>query len=132
MTTGYPKPDRSTFKPNFQKTPENEALDIGWAEGALTDGRPFRMEYWCQDQYSIVTFFFSTVDLDFTDQVNLRDFFEREGLVRFRETEGKATGGRFTDSSGNEMWSWTVLFATADDTYADITNLPLNRYTSPM
>lgn len=133
MTTSYPsypKPDRSTFEPNFQKTPENDALDIGWAEGVLTDGRPFRMEYWCQDQCSIVTFFFSTVDLDFADQANVQDFLESEGLVRFRESAGETTGGRWTDSAGNEMWSWTVLFATDDDTYADVTSIPLNRYAS--
>lgn len=97
MTTSYPKPDRSTFKPNSQKTPENDALDIGWAEGVLSDNRPFRMEYWCQDQCSIATFFFSTVELDFPTPANVRDFLEREGLVRFRTSEGEATGGRCAD-----------------------------------
>jgi hypothetical protein len=128
MTTSYPKPDRSTFKPNSYKTPENDSLDIGWAEGVLSDNRPFRMEYWCQDQCSIVTFFFSTVELDFPTPANVRDFLEREGLVRFRESEGEATGGRWTDSAGNEMWSWTVLFASDDHTYADVTDIPLKRY----
>ena len=128
MTTSYFKPDRSTFKPNVKKTPENDALDIGWAEGVLSDGRPFRMEYWCQDQNSIVTFFFSTIDLEFTDQANVRDFLGREGLARFRTSVGEPTGGRWIDSGGNEMWSWTVLFATDDDTYADVTDIPLSRY----
>lgn len=128
MASNYPKPDRSTFKPNLKKTPENDALDIGWAEGVLSDGRQFRMEYWCQDQCSIVTFFFSTDDLDFANQDSLFSFLKREGLVRFRTSAGKATGGRIADSAGNEMWSWTVLFATDDDTYADVINIPLNRY----
>ena len=123
--THYPKPDRSTFQPNLEKTPENDALDIGWAEGILSDGRPFRMEYWCQDQCSIATFFFSTTGLNFTSQAKVRDFLAREGLVRYRTSAGNATGGRVTDDAGNKMWSWTVLFAADDDTIADVTDIPL-------
>jgi len=35
----YPKPDRSDQTPNFVKSAENDAIDIGWNEGNLSDGR---------------------------------------------------------------------------------------------
>lgn len=38
----YPAPYRSSHTPNFVKTPENDVLDLCWAEGVLSDGRPFR------------------------------------------------------------------------------------------
>jgi hypothetical protein len=41
-----PKPDRSNSPPNLVKTDENPNLDLGWNEGFLTDGRPYRAEYW--------------------------------------------------------------------------------------
>ena len=44
----YPRPDRSAFKPNFHKSQDNPALDIGWAEGTLRDGRPLRAECWAE------------------------------------------------------------------------------------
>jgi hypothetical protein len=54
----FPRPDRSNLKPNFSKTPENDVLDLGWHEGVLKDGRPYRSEYWCQDQISMLTYYF--------------------------------------------------------------------------
>jgi hypothetical protein len=44
--------------PNIEKNPENDVLDIGWAEGNLSDGWPYRMECWA-------------------------GFLEKEGLVAF-------------------------------------------------
>lgn len=41
----YPKPNRSDFKPNLKRTHKNDVLDIGWNEGVLSDGRPYRREY---------------------------------------------------------------------------------------
>ena len=55
----YPRPDRSGYHPNFHKTPENECLDLGWADGQFSDGRPFRMEVWAMDGMTGLTYFFS-------------------------------------------------------------------------
>ena len=120
MSTRYPKPDRSTFQPNFIKTRDNDALDIGWAEGTLSDGRPYRMEYWCQDGLSIVTFFLSTIDLDLDDPSSMRTFLEGEGLVRFLTPDCTPAGGRWADSAGSEMWSLNVVIGDEDNLYADV------------
>ena len=60
----YAKPDRSNFTPNFRKTPENPDLDIGWAEGSLSDGRPYRLECWAADQITNITVFVSRLGLE--------------------------------------------------------------------
>jgi hypothetical protein len=40
----YPVSDRSNQRLNFAKTSEDDTLDIGWAEGTLNDGRPYRAD----------------------------------------------------------------------------------------
>src|SRR4051794_28362979 len=40
----YPRPDRSNFRPNYEKSPENETISIGWNAGRLTDGRPYHLD----------------------------------------------------------------------------------------
>lgn len=60
----HPKPDRSNYAPNRVKTPDNDQIDIGWNEGFLSDGRPYRLECWAQDQFTCVTVFMSTEGLE--------------------------------------------------------------------
>jgi hypothetical protein len=62
--TTYAKPDRSKQPYNHRKTADNETLDIGWYEGVLADGRPYRAECWAQDQVTCLTFFFSTQGIE--------------------------------------------------------------------
>ena len=52
----YPKPNRSDQKQNFVKTADDEALDIGWNEGFLSDGRPYRVECWAENHITMLTF----------------------------------------------------------------------------
>jgi hypothetical protein len=60
----YPKPDRSDYKPTRTKTAEDHSLDIGWDEGFLTDGRPYRVECWAEEGVTMLTYFFSTRGLE--------------------------------------------------------------------
>ena len=127
----YPRPDRSRITPNFAKTADNDALDLGWHEGVLSDGRPFRAEYWCQDQISILTFFLSIVGLETASQADLAELLVREGLVAFKT--GKAPhiqAMRWRDAGGNEMWSINVTVGNEDETFLAAT-LPMTRYSKP-
>ena len=115
------KPDRSDITPNFTKSAENPALDLGWNEGLLSDGRPYRMESWAEDQVSSVTFFISTSGLENYSNAQFADLLEREQLLRYR------SGGRrsayampCTDASGNSLWSVNVVIGDDDATFADV------------
>lgn len=113
----YPKPDRSNFVPNFEKTGENESLDIGWAEGAFSDGRPYRMEMWAQDQASYLSFIFSVEGLEQLTGRSAVDLLMREGLVRFKSAQRDAAMDRIRDASGNAMWSVNVEVGDEDETF---------------
>jgi hypothetical protein len=47
----FPVPDRSK-QPVRSTKDEKGVIDIGWCDGALSDGRAFRAEMWAQDQIS--------------------------------------------------------------------------------
>ena len=60
----YPVPDRSNFTPNEVR--DDDPLpegDLGARAIVLSDGRPCRVESWCQGGYTFVTLFFSTLGL---------------------------------------------------------------------
>ena len=126
MAKAYPKPDRSNFTPNFQKTGENDVIDIGWTEGVLSDGRPFRLEMWAQDQMTMLTFFFSTLQLSLSEKA-WADLLEREELIRFTY-ELRSVGLRqLSDAGGKPIWSATVVVGNEDDTFVE-SDLTLKRY----
>jgi hypothetical protein len=105
-----PAPDRSDFAPSFEKTEENGwSVDVGWAEGAMRDGRPFRAECWAQDQATYLTFFFSVVGLEECDELAVSELLAAEGLVRFASDKRPMTLKPFRDASGNDLWSVTFL-----------------------
>jgi hypothetical protein len=114
----YPKPDRSNIIPNFVKTPENDALDLGWAEGVLSDGRPFRAECWAQDQITMLTLFFSVMDLEnHTDQM-FKDMLVKENLIEFVGDKAILQATTIKDIVGNDMWSVNIVIGTEDGLYA--------------
>jgi hypothetical protein len=120
METKYPRPDRSGFKPNFEKTPENKALDIAWQEGALRDGRPFRGEFWVHDHISSITFFFSTVGLEEYTRDDFIRMVQEEGLQSFKfEDRRYLHAEKIIDHSDNEMWSINVIVGDESDQFTD-------------
>jgi len=56
----YPKPDRSDYRPTRTRSAEEPSIDIGWGEGFLRDGRPYRVECWAEEGVTMLTYFFST------------------------------------------------------------------------
>jgi hypothetical protein len=116
--SAYSKPDRSHFTPNRVKTDANDTLDIGWAEGVMRDGRPWRAEAWCQDQVTFLTFFFSSLGLEQATDAVLTALLKAEDLVRFTSDEGESyTGGRLIrDDGGQEVWEVVVVVGD-DDLY---------------
>lgn len=112
----YPRPYFPNFRPNLVKTEENEALDLGWSEGEFSDGRPYRLDFWCEDQISYLTYYFSTLGLKAQTSQEIRNFLVREGLT-FATDQEYIEGHRFVDAAGNEMWTVTVVLGDENTTY---------------
>ncbi len=80
----HPKPDRSDQRPNFRKTEDHPAIDIGWNEGVLSDGRPYRAECWAEEQVTSLAVFFSAAGIKDLTNADALALLEREGLVTYR------------------------------------------------
>jgi hypothetical protein len=113
----HPKPDRSNYKPNRSKTPDNDAVDIGWNEGFLSDGRPYRVECWAHDGVTSLTFFISTAGLEQYNNVQFVELLDRESLVQWHPgVRRSAYAMPFTDASGNSLWSVNLVVGDDNDT----------------
>ena len=112
----HPKPDRSNYKPNRTMTAENDQIDIGWNEGFMSDGRPYRIECWAQDQITCVTVFMSTEGLETYSNAQFVELLEREGIVWWKDGARKsAAAAPLIDASGNPMWSVNVVIGVGDE-----------------
>lgn len=127
MTT-YPAPDRSNYRPNRVKTAENDQLDIGWNEGTLTDGRPFRVECWCQDQITCLTYFLSREGLEELTREEAADMLEREELLVYKTDDREAYPVKMDDASGQPIWSINVVVGIEDEPPRIWDTLTLKRY----
>jgi hypothetical protein len=112
----FPVPDRSGQTISTVKG-EDGVLDLGWCEGVLADGRPFRAELWAQDQITVLTFFFSVLGLETLNADAVYALVETDGLER------RAAGfdpsfqvTRWTDPHGAEFWSVNVTVGTDEET----------------
>jgi hypothetical protein len=108
----FPRPDRSDYAPNFTKSADNPAVDVGWAEGTLSDGRPYRTECWAQDGNTYLSFFFSRLGYETATAEAVAVLLEGEGLLQFLNANPPLTLEPFRDASGNDLWMATVVIAT--------------------
>jgi hypothetical protein len=113
----YPIPDRSKQTLLYERD-DDGVVDIGWCDGALSDGRPFRAEMWAQDGVSMLTIFFSTIGLEDLDQVQIKKLVIAEGLARFRPTAPERCESRkISDDGGNAVWSVNINIGDDDNTF---------------
>jgi hypothetical protein len=127
MGRGYPKPDRSGFRPNFVKTAENDAIDIGWQEGTFADGRPYRAEAWCMDQATFLTIYCSSIGLEQASPLDLAELLNREGLVQILSPEGLPRIQAGTDASDQPILAITLMVGADEETFLR-DNIPLRPY----
>ena len=114
----YPKPDRSSHKPNFTKKYENEALDIGWHEGFMSDGRPYKVEAWVESNITMLTYFFSNKEIeDYSDKM-LIDHLVEEEMIKFVTDKPSYTVKTFDDPSDNTMFSVNIVIGNEDKLFA--------------
>jgi hypothetical protein len=121
MTTyKYPVPNRSRFVPNRIKTDDNPTLDVGWDQGAFSDGRPYRVECWAEDGMTCITILFSNLGLEGFTKADFCRFFVTEGLLHFRDPQRAYVNGvPFQDDDGHPIWSVTVVIGLEDELLVD-------------
>jgi len=109
----YPKPDRSNFVPNKYNDDQLPETDLGADMGVLLDGRPYLTELWATEGYTLITFFFSKLDLEKAspDQLLtlLHGALEGEGVPKQYWVLNRKKVTTMKDASGNSMYSITFV-----------------------
>jgi hypothetical protein len=80
------------------------------------DGRPFRAETWLQDQITMVTIFFSAVDIEDVNEAQLSSVMESDGLVAYKEGAHRRKNECHI-SAGNAMWSVNIPVGSEDEVF---------------
>lgn len=127
----FPKPDRSDYTVNQTKSADNDHIDIGWAEGVLRDGRPFRLEIWAQDQITFLTVFLSSLGLEDAPSDYLYFLLARDSVMAFSgEKFASPDAWVVVDAAGNEMWCVSDVIGV-DDSPARYVTMPIYGYSQP-
>lgn len=121
----YPYVDRSNRRPNFVKKDRDDQLDLGFAEGIFTDGRPFRVESWAATYVTYLTFYFSSVDIEHFSQTDLKEYLNVEQVIKFDDQKFLSSGfsgvnissKKTLDASKNEIWEVTIIVGDEDGSY---------------
>ncbi len=119
----YPAVDRSDFVPNFDGHMGDHVFDIGWAEGVLEDGRPFRMECWGLAGSTGVTVFMASEGLIGPNAIAnaeaVQALLERSGVITLLAPHDLQESSllHFTDPSGTACLSISYVVADEWDEY---------------
>ena len=113
----YPKPDRSDYKPNTSKSAHDDAIDVGWDEGFLSDARPYRAECWAESGITMVTFFFSTQGLETSTVAQIMEILKNNGLIKPLNDHIYVTAMPMNDATGNDLWSVNIVVGDENQVY---------------
>ena len=118
----YPMINRDDFDRD-----NSGSTEIGWAEGVLSDNRPYRLECWAEDHITSITIFISAIDIEDWSSEQVMGYLEAEGL--YSKTNMPFHGSaRLYQSGGKTWWSANIVIGDdGDQLYAD-SKIPLKPY----
>lgn len=120
----YPMVDRSEFVERSMTVHRaSSVVNIGYAEGLLSDERPFRLECWAEDQITNITIFVSILGIEHFSPKDVINFLETERLFRRRVDDIYGSVLLYKEDNGNEFWSVSLVVGDEENTYLDFTQI---------
>lgn len=98
---------------------DQKVHNIGYAEGILIDGRPYRLECWAQDQITCITIFISAIGIENLASDEVMNYLEAEGLYKRIVNTNKGSARKFMDDKANIFWSANLVIGSDEGMYAD-------------
>ena len=94
-------------------TSDTEVCNIGYAEGKLSDGRPYRVEVWSAFEVETATIFISTQDIEDKDVKYLKKLIQDNKIVDIFDDRIDVT--RTVDYEDNEFYSINIPLIDHDE-----------------
>ena len=113
----YPLVDHAEW--HHEGRTETGDTNIGWNIGLLEENRPWFGECWATEGITMLTYFFSTRNIEEKTPEQLGLMLEEAGIVRFKDTEHDNTPAvqKITDGKGNEFFSVNITVGVEDEVY---------------
>ena len=105
----YPK----IIRDNIDFISSSDVCNIGYHEGVLRDGRPYRLEMWSSNGIDNVTIFISTIGLEGKSEVDLVKYIADEGIVDIYDDRSSVS--IITDEEDNEFYSINLIINNKDE-----------------
>lgn len=127
LTENYPIPTRIDYVPSPYEPDEDGVLDVGYYTGALSDGRPYRLECWQMDDMVMVTIMFSNLGLTAYNKQDMFYLLELEDILTFKAEHKKIQCTQTYDDAENKVWALNIMLKNAKAEFAEL-QLTLKRY----
>ena len=106
----------------------SDVVEIGWAEGILSDERPYRLECWAENHVTCITIFITANGIETWSSDQVMQYLLTEKL--YSKTEHPFYGSAQIYSYDNHLWwSANIVIGDDDNLYCDST-IPLKSYRS--
>ena len=124
----FAAPCRVNYVPSPYEPDEDGVMDVGYKNGVMSDGRPFRLECWRMDEMLMLTVLFSSEGLTAYKRVDMPLLLEGEDILRFvGEGKPRLQAAQSTDDVGQSMWALNLMLADGKETYGEL-QVKLNSY----
>jgi len=94
-------------------TSDTEVCNIGYNEGTLKDGRPYRIEVWSAFEIETATIFISTQDIEDKDVKYLKKLIQDNKIIDIYDDRLDVT--RTVDYEENEFFSINIPLVDHDE-----------------
>ena len=96
-------------------------MDVGYKNGVMSDGRPYRLECWRMDELLMLTVLFSNQGLTGYKRADMPLLLEGEEILRFVGAgKPRLQAAQTTDDVGQSMWAINLMLADNRGTYAEL------------
>ena len=103
-------------------TSDTEVCNIGYNEGTLKDGRPYRIEVWSAFGIETATIFISTQDIEDKDVKYLKKLIQDNKIIDIYDDRLDVT--RTVDYEENELQNDSTYYRTMDEARVPMQSAP--------
>ena len=117
----YPTIERD----NIDFSSDSTICNIGYHEGILKDGRPYRLEVWSANRIDNATIFISNLGLEDKSDIDLVKYIAGEEIIDI--DDDRATVNLYEDINGNSFHSINLILNDKDEEINKLL-VPLENY----
>ena len=98
---------------NIDFNSSSDVCNVGYYEGELRDGRPYRLEMWSSNGIDTATIFISNIGLEDKGEVDLVKYLSGEGIIDL--FDDRASVNLITDIEDNTFYSINLIINNKDE-----------------